>query len=381
MNAWDFEKDTVMSNMMLEAKWTEIHPILEFQEYNGEYEIVGVKDKSAISIEIPSTFNGKSVSVISVHAFKDCKMLSYITIPSSIEIIGDYAFEGCTSLKSLVIPNSVMRMKQTALYQCTALEKLTIGAGVAEPLDFSTLSSLSVIIVDENNTIYTMVENDLYSKDESELIVCLSAKNVTSFIVPENVTKINSQAFEHCQSLENIMISKNVVDIGYLALSVSSVNSIVVDENNVAYKSISGNLYSKDGGTLLTYARGNINTSFEIPQDVTKIQSYAFYGCDNLESLTIPSTVCEIPTNTILACNNLKTVKFSSGVVKVSTRSISNCASLEKIIIPKTVTHIDNYAFWECEKAVIYCEAHSKGDYWLNDWNYNKNTIIWSNAQ
>jgi hypothetical protein len=70
--------------------------------------------------------------------------------------------------------------------------------------------------------------------------------------------------------------------------------SITVDEGNQYYKSIDGNLYTKDGKTLIQYAAKKDNTSFEIPDSVTSIGDFAFAYCFDLKSITIPDSVTSI---------------------------------------------------------------------------------------
>ncbi len=67
--------------------------------------------------------------------------------------------------------------------------------------------------------------------------------------------------------------------------------NIIVSEKNTAYKSIDGNLYSKDGATLVRYAIGKRATSFTIPDGVTSIGSYAFESHENLRNIIIPDCV------------------------------------------------------------------------------------------
>ena len=42
---WDFKSNNVTANITLEARWTEVHSVLEFQEYNGKYEIGQVRNR------------------------------------------------------------------------------------------------------------------------------------------------------------------------------------------------------------------------------------------------------------------------------------------------------------------------------------------------
>ena len=53
-------------------------------------------------LEIPSSVNGTTVKAIADNAFKDCKTITKITIPTSIQSIGTYAFNGCDNLESIV---------------------------------------------------------------------------------------------------------------------------------------------------------------------------------------------------------------------------------------------------------------------------------------
>ena len=71
------------------------------------------------------------------------------------------------------------------------------------------------------------------------------------------VTSIDSDAFYNCYSLTSIEIPDSVTSLVARAFNPCiSLNNITVDENNQKYKSIDGNLYSKDGKTLIRYATG-----------------------------------------------------------------------------------------------------------------------------
>jgi hypothetical protein len=80
----------------------------------GEYNFTGV--------DIPSKIKYKGyeypVTNIGWWAFKDCKNLTSITIPSSVTSIGKSAFENCEKLISITIPNSVTRIGDKAFSYC-----------------------------------------------------------------------------------------------------------------------------------------------------------------------------------------------------------------------------------------------------------------------
>ena len=108
--------------------------------------------------------------------------------------------------------------------------------------------------------------------------------------------------------------------------------SFTVDENNPVYKSIDGNLYSKDGKTLVRYAHKKADKQFTIPDGVTSIGDYAFYKCASLTEIIIPDSVKDIGFN-----------------------AFNGCTGLTSITIPNSVTSIGKYAFGSCPKlAEVY---------------------------
>ncbi len=97
-----------------------------------------------------------------------------IALPDTLRTIGEYAFHDNKNLKALHIPENVKNIYANAFEGCDSLTALT---------------------VDEDNPYFTAVDNALYNKDMTELILCLKQKTDV-FMVPESVTKIHSGAFE-----------------------------------------------------------------------------------------------------------------------------------------------------------------------------------------
>ncbi len=131
--------------------------------------------------------------------------------------------------------------------------------------------------------------------------------NLTSIEIPGGVTSIDDYAFYGCGSLTQIKIPENVTEIGVFDVftNCSSLTSITVSEDNEYYKSIDGNLYTKDGTQLLQYAIGKEETIFVIPDNVTVIGRGAFAYCDSLTSMVIPDSVAHIGRGAFRGCHNL----------------------------------------------------------------------------
>ena len=125
------------------------------------------------------------------------------------------------------------------------------------------------------------------------------------------MTNIGYWAFEDCTSLTSVTIPDSVTGIGnYAFKGCTSLTNIHVDANNINYKSIDGNLYSKDGKTLIQYAVGKTDTSFTIPDSVTNIDWYAFYNCTSLTNVTIPNSVTNIGDYAFFKCLSLSNITY-----------------------------------------------------------------------
>ena len=65
--------------------------------------------------------------VIGVDAFENCSALTSLTIPNSVTDINNCAFMNCASLTQVVIPNSVVFIGGMAFHGCSALTSVDLG--------------------------------------------------------------------------------------------------------------------------------------------------------------------------------------------------------------------------------------------------------------
>ena len=295
---------------------------------------------------------GNSVEEIGDYAFADCSSLTSVTIPNSLTSIGECAFTECTSLMSItvleenptyksmdgtlytkdgktliqyaigrmdtsfVIPDGVTSIDIGAFYKCTALTQVTIPDGVTTLCHraFSSCKGLTSIVLPNSVTI---IGTNAFS----------SCKGLTSIVIPDSVTNINYEAFRDCTSLTSVEIGSNVEIIGRCAFGYcTSLVSITVSDENAVYKSIDGNLYTKDGKTLIQYATGKPDISFVIPNNVTSIGEYAFSQCDNLASVIIPDGVTSIGDSAFYCCSRLSSVTIPSSITSVGGSAFTGCS-------------------------------------------------------
>lgn len=200
----------------------------------------------------------------------------------TVRCIGENAFGG-TKIKSLVIPYSVETIENRAFKMCYYLTDVTIGDGV------------------------TIIGQQAFYD-------CRVLKNV---ILGDGLITLDGWAFYYCYLLENITIPKNVKNISNSAFGGCFANiDISVDEENQYFKSIDGNLYSKDETTFVKYAIGKQASDFVIPDGVTSIFGGAFHKCEYIVSIVIPNTVTEIGDWGFDQCVSLEKISFNGTVAQ-----------------------------------------------------------------
>ncbi len=190
------------------------------------------------------------------------------------------------------------------------------------------------------------------------------------------VKEIGDRAFKFCSELTQIIIPERITYIGDDAFTgCTRLTQIIVNENNTRYKSIDGNLYSKNGW-LLCYAYGKKSTTFVIPDGVTNIGRSAFEHCNYLTEVVIPNSVRTISENAFNDCNNLTSIAIPNSVTSIGECAFGGC-NLTEILISDSVTTIGQAAFSWCFNLTIYCKAKSKPNGWHSNWNPSNCPVVW----
>ena len=268
-------------------------------------------------VEIPHNLSGIPVSTIGKGAFGGCRSITKVVIPDSVTEIECRAFIECTSLVEIDIPNSVRAIGELTFQGCKSLTKVAVPEHIEniEKYTFDGCTSLTSVII----------PNSVRKIGKNAFDHCKSLKEV---ILPNSVIEIGDGAFFRC-GLTNIVIPESVFYIGKLAFHNTK---IIVDSRNPKYKSKGGCLFSKDGKQLIMY--GGKGKVYNIPQNVTVIESYAFVCNFELETIRFSDDIEKVDKRAIQDCFALQTVFLSKKISRIGDFVFSGCGSLTEIIIP-----------------------------------------------
>ncbi|MBO4678552.1 MAG: leucine-rich repeat domain-containing protein, partial [Lachnospiraceae bacterium] len=120
-----------------------------------------------------------------------------------------------------------------------------------------------------------------------------------------------------------------------------------------------------------------VNVSkYTMPDTVTSISPYAFYGCKNIESITLSNGLEEIPEYAFSYCNGLTYMSIPYCVNRIDVKAFQYCVNLEKVDIPISVNFIHETAFDGCSKLNIVAPEGSYAYNWFKRFDNSSVNII-----
>jgi len=171
--------------------------------------------------------------------------------------------------------------------------------------------------------------------------------------IPDSVTTIQTSAFSQCSSLSAIELPKNLEKIGTHAFWATAITSIKIPktvktierrafvdcQSLTSIEVDAGNsFYKSDDGILLDKA-GTTLLSFPAGKD----------------SARIPKTVTTIEEGAFYNCGHITSLYIPEPVSTIGNSSFYNCSSLSTVSIAGSVKTINSTAFHDCKGLSSVC--------------------------
>jgi len=223
-----------------------------------------------------------------------------VSVPAGVKTIGAEAFADCTSLSYVTLPDSLKTIEDGAFSGCRYLNRVILPDGVRT------------------------VGNGVFA----------DCDNLSAVTIPASVTEIGTSAFAGCDDLKTITVKKG--------------NPNFICEDGV--------LYNDDKTAVYQVLAGREKSTYVMPNTVTEIKKYAFWGCENLEEVGVSSHLEKIGDYAFSNAAGLKSITLPYSVNHIGTKAFEDCRNLKDVSIPPSVTTIDPTAFDGCYSLNIIAD-------------------------
>lgn len=182
-----------------------------------------------------------------------------------------------------------------------------------------------------------------------------AGSTIKQITIPSTIEQIGSGALGYCTALESVVIPDTVKvfhDRSFEGCSsLKTITIPYIPEENNGFADIFGN-DNGDGANVPTGLKEVIITGG------TELETCAFSGCENIETVKLPDTITSFGTFVFSGCSSLKNINIPASLSTIDIGTFSDCSSLESIVIPSSVEEIKNTAFYNCTSlSNVYYEG------------------------
>ena len=317
--------------------------------------------------------SNSKLTTIKDHAFNQCEYLKAVNLPNGLKTVESFAFEWCKKMETLVLPSSLTTIERGAFSDCYSLQEVSIPNGIKTLTETSFSNCTSLLSVEIPNSV-TKIEGFAFAG-------CL---NLRTLDIPSSCTFIGSHAFSRCNMLYSVKIPSSVSTIQLNAFGEcgsavfycqakskpsswdinwydgfvpvywnKSVNDILL-KNGVEYIVQNGNaIVSSCIGTVEDVVIEKTVTIKNVNYTVVAVGAYSFDCREEIKSVIIPNSVKTLRENAFF------------------------CASIDWIVIPDSVTTIEDSALDGLYFVDIFCEAKSQPTTWPSEWCNSLSNVYW----
>ena len=320
------------------------------------------EDVAATSFVVPDT-----VTTILPYAFVNSG-LTEITVSASVTEIGENAFNDSL----------------TTLNFATGIRLVDADRNSFDNTDWFAASKLDYVVNGSVVGFFYAAGNMLIGYDESAVATSLVIPNAindvnitviagninmkgseiefNTMVLPANLEKINSHAFDDVEVITNITCASTVLnDIADDVFSDTNFyktnNNDMLRLGNVLLKWINANtdIVVPEGIVAISKDAfyGSQARTITLPSTLRYIGDYSFFNCVNLTEITVPDNVVSIGENAFAVCLALTSIRFNvstSKLVSIGNNAFESCKALVSVDLPINMDVLGDEAFKNCSK-------------------------------
>lgn len=190
--------------------------------------------------------------------------------------------------------------------------------------------------------------------------------NVQSYVVKDNTTQIEANAFCNCDNLEHIEIGSHVDSIGECAFgNCPNLTTIIISEYNRTYKSEDNTIIDKRTSTIICGCK-----SSAIPSNAKVIGRSSFYGCNLIRIIAIPDSVVRIEDEAFYGCSSLEQISLPHSIQEMGENVFVGCNSMQRIVLNSEITGIEHKTFTQCLNLKVIEANYTCYDYYKQLFSY-----------
>lgn len=166
--------------------------------------------------------------------------------------------------------------------------------------------------------------------------------------IPKSIRSIGPRAFAYCPELSDVRIPAPFFSLGASAFENSGITRISLPDIE---KGISSNAF-RHCDKLEEFSAGD---------ETPSIGPAAFFNCSQMHRVKLPAKLESIGNDAFWGCTSLKTLDLPEGLKTIGELAFY-ISGIERIVIPASVESIGPHAFRECRnlKEVVFLGEHTK---------------------
>lgn len=328
--------------------WTTINSMTNLYELDlSEVEADNLDDIGNIAKQLRILKFPKGLKEISSKLFDNGSLTGTITIPQTCEKIGKMAFYGCDINKLIIEGPTYIEERAFTFCKNLVLVSLQAKGIVASKGSFYCVSDP----YNKSAGLQTLIVGPEVTLKQNSFESCHALEEI---VIQGDVEAIEAYAFYMCDNLSTLRFNGMIKEMNMKSFAMIdtkiNIKELYIDDINswakMSFDSSNSNPISYAEKVYINGQEELINVS--IPETVTSIGNYAFYGCPLINGVTMSNQVTSIGTGAFQNCANLNDVQLPEKLESIGSYAFENCINLKTIQIPEEIKIIEGHTFKNC---------------------------------